>query len=117
MVPVPPRRYSRYSLTSASRPTVGAPLMLHSAPRYLYRKLPDTREHVVVLGDTLQNLAARYFAGLPRPAGLWWVIADFQPEPIHDPTVELEPGRVLHIPSSRILTEEVFSERRRLEEA
>jgi len=52
---------------------------------------------------------------LPRPAGLWWVIADFQPDPIHDPPVALELGRVLAIASVRTVLEEVFSERRREE--
>jgi hypothetical protein len=46
---------------------------------------------------------------------LWWVIADFQSDPIHDPTRKLKRGRVLIIPSERTLTEEIFSERRRRE--
>ena len=46
-------------------------------------------------------------------AALWWVIADFQPEPVHDPTRALEVGRVMFIPSERTLVEEVFSSRRR----
>jgi hypothetical protein len=43
------------------------------------------------------------------------VIADFQPDPIHDPTLELEPGRVLVIASLRTVLEEIFSESRREE--
>ena len=68
-------------------------------------------------GETLFSLAGRYFAALPRPAGLWWVIADFQPDPIHDPTLSLEVGQVLLVPSVRTVVEEVFSEKRRQESA
>jgi hypothetical protein len=78
----------------------------------LYRELPDNRFHVVVEGDTLYNLAALYFEGIERPAGLFWVIADFQQTPIHDPTVQLEPGRALVIPSLRTLIEEILSSNR-----
>jgi len=45
------------------------------------------------------------------------VIADFQPDPVHDPTLSLDLGRVLFIPSVRVVTEEVFAEARRQEEA
>lgn len=108
-----PRRFSRYTFSYAVQDKEGD-LVLYGEEPYRYRDLPDNREHVVREGETLFTLAGRYFAPLPRPAGLWWVIADFQPEPIHDPTVELSPGRVLIIPSVRTLTEEIFSERRRL---
>jgi hypothetical protein len=52
---------------------------------------------------------------MQRPSGLWWIIADFQPDPIHDPTVRLTPGRTLYIPSLRTVQEEVFSDKRRKE--
>ena len=64
-------------------------------------------------GETLYSLAGRYFAPLPRPAGLWWIIADFQPDPIHDPTLALDVGRALVVPSVRVVTEEILSEQRR----
>jgi hypothetical protein len=44
-------------------------------------------------------------------------IADFQPDPVHDPTLSLDLGRVLFIPSVRVVTEEVFAEARRQEAA
>lgn len=87
--------------------------MLYGDEPYRFHVFGDNVEHIVQSGDTLQSLAGQYFAPIPRACGLWWVIADFQPDPIHDPTVELEVGRVLIIPSHRTLTEEVFSERRR----
>ena len=107
------RRYSRHTFAYAVRDDEGD-LVLYGTEPYRFRDFADTREHRVREGETVYHLAARYFGSFPRPAGLWWVIADFQPDPIHDPTVELEPGRVLYIPSERTLVEEVFSERRRV---
>jgi hypothetical protein len=113
---MPPRRFSRYTFCSASLDDAGR-LVLNEREPYRFQSFPDTRQHVVQQGETLFSLAGRYFAPLPRPAGLWWVIADFQPDPIYDPTVALELGRVLWIPSIRVITEEIFSEARRQETA
>lgn len=109
---MPPRRLSRYSFSIATRDDEDR-LALYGAEPYRYRELPDTIPHVVRSGETLHSLAGRYYAGHPRPWGLWWVIAHFQPDPIHDPTVRLEPGRTLFIPSPRTLVDEIFSEKRR----
>ena len=113
---MPPRRFSRFTFSAAVLDDAGRLLLAEREP-YRFRALADTRQHVVQQGDTLFTLAGRYFAPLPRPAGLWWVIADFQPEPIHDPTLALELGRLLFIPSVRVITEEIFSEARRQETA
>lgn len=111
---MPPRRYSRHTFATAVADDEER-LFLTDVEPYRFRSLPDNRQHVVEQGDTLFTLAALYFAPLPRPAGLWWVIADFQPDPIHDPTLSLALGRELVIPSVRTIVEEVFSESRRTE--
>lgn len=113
---MPPRRFSRhtYVLGIADEAAPDA-LQLTERTPYGYRTLGDTRQHTVAQGDTLWSLAARYFAGFARPAGLWWVIADFQPDPILDPTITLTPGTTLYIPSVRTVTELIFSETRRTE--
>lgn len=109
---MPPRVNSRYSFTTAI--TDGADVVhLYGEEPFRYRDFPDNRQHVVRQGDTLFSLAAKYYRNVERPDGLWWVIADFQPEPIHDPTITLTPGRVLVIPSLRTVLEEILSERRR----
>lgn len=109
-----PRRLSRYTFAFAQADGEDRQFLYGDQPfRYVQR--PDNIEHVVAEGDTLFTLASRYFREQPRPAGLWWVIADFQADPIHDPTRKLARGRVLIIPSERTLTEEIFSERRRRE--
>lgn len=109
---MPPRRLSRYTFTTASRNADGD-LLLNGEEPFRYVDLPDNVRHVVQDGDTLFALAGRYFSGITRAAGLWWVIADFQPDPIHDPTLRLAAGRVLFVPSVRTVNELVFSERRR----
>lgn len=107
-----PRLYSRHALCEAVTDGAGR-LYLTDREPYGYRDLPDNRTHVVGEGDTLQTLAARYYGALPNPAWLWWVIADFQPDPIFDPTVRLEPGVTLVIPSAQTLLTRVFDEGRR----
>lgn len=113
---MPPRRFSRYTFSAAVMDDEER-LFLTDREPFRFRPLSDNRQHVVREGDTLFSLAGRYFASLPRPAGLWWVIADFQPEPVHDPTLSLELGRLVVVPSVRTLVEEVFSEKRRVESA
>ncbi len=112
---MPPRLYSRYSFTSAQHDADGNVYLSERTP-YRYRELPDNRTHVVAQGETIFALAGKYFSPLPRPAGFWWVIADFQPEPIFDPTIEIPPGTMLIIPSVRTLLERVLSEARRDDE-
>jgi hypothetical protein len=109
---MPPRRFSRYTFSAALLDDAGR-LVLTDREPFRFRAFPDNRQHVVQEGETLFSLAGRYFAPLPRASGLWWVIADFQPDPVHDPTLALDPGRLVFIPSVRVVTEEVFSEARR----
>ena len=110
---MPPLFGSRYLFCHGVRDENGK---LYLTEREPYRYLPfsDNRIHTVVEGDTLFNLAGRYFAPLERACGYWWVIADFQPEPhiIVDPTLRLEPGLEIHIPPSRTI-DVLMSEMRR----
>lgn len=91
------------------RNTAGEQAFLEDRVPYRFRPLSDTQLVTARQGITLYTLASRYYAALVRPAGLWWVIADFQPQPIHDPTVVLALGRVIHIPSQRVVTEEIMN--------
>ena len=111
---MPPSAQSRYRFADGILDTDGN-LWLYPPDPYPYRELDDTREHPVIDGDTLWALAARYFPRFDRASELFWVIADFQPQPIIDPTIRLEAGTVLYIPSERTLTEEILNEARRLE--
>ncbi len=109
---MPPRVFSRFMFTTAVTDDSDT-VHLYGEEPYRYRAFNDNKPHMVKQGDTLFSLAALYFRGIERPEGLWWVIADFQPDPIHDPTLELTIGRVLVIPSARTVLEEIFNERRR----
>lgn len=109
---MPPNRFSRERFSDAILDEDGKLYLTEPEP-FGYQDLPDNRTHVVVEGDTLWSLADKYFPAHPNPDQLWWVIADFQPDPIIDPTLRLEPGAVLYIPSPRTLDEEVFNEARR----
>lgn len=107
---MPPRKWSRHTYTTVLR--YGDTLLMTDRERYIGRNLPDNRMHIVRDGDTLFHLAGEYFKPLPRACGLWWIIADFQPTPIHDPTLRLETGRVLVIPSLQTVMNLIFDTRR-----
>lgn len=82
---------------------------------FRFREENDNRSHIVQEGDTIFNLAGRYFRGMDanRACGLWWVIADFNG--LHDPTLALAPGSEIIIPSTRLVRMEVFNSDRRRE--
>lgn len=111
---MPPRRFSRYSFSLGVFDDQKR-LYLTDYEPFRFQPFPDNQQHIVQQGDTLFTLAGRYFAPFPRPAGLWWIIADFQPDPILDPTLTLDVGRTLIIPAVRVVTEEIFAEERRRE--
>lgn len=109
---MPPRRLSRHSFTFGVSDS-SERLHLTDREQFRFRDLPDNRTHTVHGGESLHSIASRMFPNFPRPAGLFWVIADFQPNPIHDPTVMPEPGTILIIPSERTVSDLIFSEARR----
>jgi hypothetical protein len=109
-----PRTGSRHSFCLGVLNPEGRRLLTEREP-FRFRELPDNRQHRVVEGDTLWSLAGLYFAPLPRACGFWWAIADFQPDPLVDPTVGLEVGRILAIPSTRVLSDVILGEARRRE--
>ena len=59
--------------------------------------------HIVEPGDTLESLAEQFFDAYPDAANMWWVLAEFQPTPIQDPTLRLRPGSMLVIPSNTVV--------------
>ncbi len=109
---MPPRRFSRFTFAEAFLDRDERLLLFGQEP-FRFQAFDDTREHISREADTLFTLAGLFFAPLDRPAGLWWIIADFQPQPILDPTLKLEAGKVIFVPALRVVTEEIFTEARR----
>lgn len=109
---MPPQPFSRYFFTSGIK-DAEENLYLTDREPFRFQKRDDNRFHTVRIGDTLHSIADVAFDGMLNAAQFYWVICDFQPDPILDPTLTLAPGRVLVIPSMRTLTEEIFSEERR----
>jgi len=110
---MPPQLYSRYQYCASFTDPVTGKLLLTDREPFRYAPFADNRQHLVRQGDSLPKLAARYFSPIPDAALLWWIIADFQPDPIFDPTIVLEPGAALIIPSVRTVLTEIFDESRR----
>lgn len=108
---MPPQTGSRFGFCLGVLDEQGRRYLTEREP-YRYRPLPDNRVHRVVDGDTLFDLAGRYFAPLPRACGYWWAIADFQPAPIVDPTLALATGIEIIVPSNRVLTDLILTSRR-----
>lgn len=102
---------SRYSYCLGWTDDAGR-LYLDDRKPYGYHAFSDNSVHVVKQGETLFSIAGKHFRPHERAAGLWWVIADFQPNPIHDPTIQLVPGSVLILPSLRTVAEEILNESR-----
>ena len=110
---MPPRVNSRHLHTTAQKRDGDERLFLSDPVPFRFLDLPDNRVHTVKQGDTLWTLASRYFSPLGQlpeisAATLWWVIANFQPQPIHDPTIQLVPGEQLIIPSVRTVQERIL---------
>jgi len=111
---MPPKQFSRHTFTTSTTDDDDLSYLTDRIP-FRYKAFNDNRKVVVQQGDTLYTLAGKYFQPLDRPAGLWWVIADFQPTPIHDPTIQLAAGTTIVIPSVRTVIERIFNEERRRE--
>lgn len=109
---MPPLPYSRYTLCSAVQLDNGRLYMLDREP-IRFQNRTDNIRVVVAAGDTWETLAEQYLDGPANPASLWWIIADFQPEPVIDPTVPPTPGSVVYIPDPRFVMSEYFSDKRR----
>ena len=114
---MPPRRFSRYMYVSQIFDEDLEKSFLTDREPFRFQDFADNEVYQVLEGDTLWNLAADRYEGFERPSRFFWVIADFQPDPILDPTLKLAVGSILFIPSKRTLEEEIFNQRRQAEAA
>jgi len=76
--------------------------------RFFFEDLDDVIPHTVREGDTWHSLAHQYYGrALSAEVNLWWALADFQPEPVLDPTLVLAAGTIVLIPPIRVMQEEL----------
>ena len=80
---------------------------------FRYRDEKDNRFHRAKEGDSWWGLSHSYFQGVPRPSGLWWLLCEYQPTPVIDPTIIIPSNTLVIIPSARVLRMYVFSQQRR----
>jgi hypothetical protein len=105
---MPPGRMSRYSFSLAIKDGEGRKYLTDPEP-FRYQDLSDNQYHTVEQGDMLWTLCARAWPNVDGAELLYWVAAWFQPQPIVDPTLELEIGRELVFPSERTLMEKILN--------
>lgn len=105
-------QHSRHQWCTIETDEVGR-RYLGERPVFPYRDRPDNRLHVVTEGERLWHVAHAFFPGVPKNGALFWVIADYQPEPILDPTLPLKGGTILVVPSMTTLNAVFSSQRRR----
>lgn len=115
---MPPGNYSRHLFCEATDDDAGRRFLTQRVP-FRFESRADNLTVRTTISDTWQSLAARYYAplapqaGLESAAGLWWVIADYQPDPVVDPTLEIPENSYVVIPSIRTVVEEILGEARR----
>lgn len=109
-------RLSRFRLCFLISRSDGAQFLSDREP-FGYQDRADNFAIRARLGDTWWTLAAQIYEAeevIDRPEILWWVVADYQPSPVVDPTLRIEPGRIVYAPSVEVLLTRVFSEDRRV---
>ena len=107
---MPPGVNSRHAVTPMiARIDDGLTFLLDREP-YRYVPRPDNRRVVVQQGDTWHSLAARHLHPIARPQDLWWLICDFQPTPVLDPTAPIAVGSVVFIPSPEFVQGTVLTD-------
>lgn len=109
---MPPTLYSRHRFSSGVLDEDDEKLMLSDPLTFGYQERSDNILHRVAQGEDLFQIAGKYFSSITRGCGLWWAIADYQPVPIHDPTIALAEGTIIVVPSVRTVLEEILNNSR-----
>ncbi|MEN6368466.1 MAG: hypothetical protein ABFD77_02070 [Thermotogota bacterium] len=101
-------QYSRYRFCTMLGGN-GEIAYLDEREPFRYRDEPDNTFYTAKDGDTWWGLAWKFFSGFPNKALLYFLLCEFQPEPVVDPTIRIEAGRQIAIPSERIIRTKVYS--------
>lgn len=85
---------------------------IYTADRIPFRftQRDDSILHIAQAGESWWGLAQKYYFEISdRPSGLWWVICDFQPQPVVDPTLIIQPGSEVVVPSAFTVRNEILA--------
>jgi hypothetical protein len=104
-------RRSRYQFSEIHTDSAGR-RFFGPRPRFTYRDLPDNQRHIVKGAERLWHLSQIYWPELPKNGTYYWIIADFQPEPILDAFKDLVMGSVIIVPSLRTVEGMIFNSAR-----
>lgn len=101
---------SRYLQSEQVTDEAGRLVLVDREP-FEFRQLDDTILHEVAEGESWWSLAELYYSEISaRACGLWWVIADFQPQAVVDPTRKIANGRIVFVPSPVVVLTEIFDQ-------
>lgn len=100
---------SRYYASEVYQAWNGAYLLTEYEP-FRYADREDNIVHSAVEGDSWFTLAEKYYWMIStRACGLWWIICDFQPEPVVDPTLRIPAGKTIILPGPATVRDEILS--------
>ncbi len=105
---MPPRINSRYLSTEGVVDDNGYFHLTEREPFKYDANLPGTIRHRVGAGESIFTIAFKYYDPFPNAEHLWWVLCEFQPDPILDPTLDLAENRIIFVPTLRVIQEKVL---------
>ena len=106
--------FSRYRFCDVLTDEDGKSYLSERSP-FGYRASPDNLERVVVDNDTWWSIAGLWYRDLaPNPSMLFWIVCDYQPVPVVDPTLAIPAGVTVYGPHPDVVKEQILNESRRL---
>jgi len=94
---------SRYALSELVYNETNGTIETSLRKHVYYMGETDDIVHSAKEGDTWHSLAAMYYIGIINPEQYWWIIADYQPNTTIDPTINIQPGDIIIIPSMQFV--------------
>jgi len=104
---------SRNKLVPSYTDPVSTRLVLRDRTPFTFRDDERNINHTALDDDTWWSLAARYYLQISdRPSGLWWVIKDYQPTPVVDPTLTIRQDTLVIVPHPVMVITEILGTER-----
>ncbi|KKN87416.1 hypothetical protein LCGC14_0258710 [marine sediment metagenome] len=84
-------------------------ILLSEYEPFRYVDRDDNIVHAATEGDSWFTLAQMYYWMISiRAAGLYWIGCDFQPVPVVDPTLAIQGGTTIILPSAAVVRSEIL---------